>query len=211
MVTRLGSVVGALALCASLAACGSEPRGGEAAAPDGEATSVAIAPTPKAQISVVSPATLASESARDAERAKHCEHHAKPYPEIALTGGAVKAPAPSAPSAAAAGSAAPSSSGASSSGSAVGSAAKVVASMAPLFRRCYQEGLTCDREMVGSVRISARVAADGSVAEAAPVAATGLSRGVIDCMAEAVKSKRFDRPEGGSATLVIPVSFFPQP
>lgn len=164
-----------------------------------------------AQSAVVSPTAQASAQARDAEQEKLCaEKHAKPYPAIAATDSGARLVATARPSTSASSSSvpAPSASVASVEGP---NAGQVVAAMAPLFRRCYQKGIACDREMKGSLRIEAKVAADGTVASSRAVLSTGLSQGVIDCVAEAVKSGKFAPPEGGGATIVIPVSYVPQP
>jgi len=100
--------------------------------------------------------------------------------------------------------------GASVSGGSVGNAGAVVASMAAGFRRCYQRGLAEDPNMKGSIRITARIGPNGEVASASPGGGGGLSGTVTSCVAGVVSSRTFDKPEGGGATIVIPVSFFPQ-
>ncbi|MFO0549158.1 MAG: AgmX/PglI C-terminal domain-containing protein [Polyangiaceae bacterium] len=82
--------------------------------------------------------------------------------------------------------------------------------MAPGFRRCYLEGLKENPIMNGSVRITAKIGAEGEVLSATPTQAAGLSDKVIYCVAERVAVARFAAPDGGSATLVIPVTFFPE-
>jgi hypothetical protein len=85
----------------------------------------------------------------------------------------------------------------------------VVASMAPGFRRCYNGGLAKeDPTMHGSMRVTARIAANGDVVSATPTAGSGnLSGGVMSCVASRVASAHFDAPTAGGATLVIPVTF----
>lgn len=100
--------------------------------------------------------------------------------------------------------------GASVSGGTVGNAGAVVAGMAAGFRRCYQRGLAEDPNMKGSVRITARIGPNGEVQSASPSGGGGLSGTVTGCVAGVVSSRTFDKPEGGGATIVIPVSFFPQ-
>lgn len=100
--------------------------------------------------------------------------------------------------------------GASVSGGTVGNASSVVAGMAAGFRRCYQKGLQEDPNMKGSVRVTARIGPNGEVQSASPAGGGGLSGTVTSCVAGVVSSRTFDKPEGGGATIVIPVSFFPQ-
>lgn len=99
--------------------------------------------------------------------------------------------------------------GASVSAGAIGNPGGVVARMAPGFRRCYQKGLADDPEMKGSVRITARIGPSGEVQSAAPSGGGGLSKKLKSCVAGVVSSSTFDKPEGGGATIVIPVSFYP--
>lgn len=98
---------------------------------------------------------------------------------------------------------------ASVSGGAVTNAATVVAGMAAGFRRCYQKGLVEDASMKGTVRITARIGPAGEVQSAAPSSGGGLSSTVTSCVAGVVSSRTFDKPAGGGATIVIPVSFSP--
>ncbi len=100
--------------------------------------------------------------------------------------------------------------GASVSGGSVGNAGAVVAGMAAGFRRCYNRGLQEDPNMKGSVRITAKIGPNGEVLSASPSGGGGLSGTVTSCVASRVSSAQFDKPEGGGATIVIPVSFFPQ-
>jgi len=100
--------------------------------------------------------------------------------------------------------------GANVSGGSVGNAGAVVAGMAAGFRRCYNRGLQEDPSMKGSVKITAKIGPNGEVLGASPSGGGGLSGTVTSCVAARVSSAQFDKPEGGGATIVIPVSFFPQ-
>jgi hypothetical protein len=91
-------------------------------------------------------------------------------------------------------------------GGSVSNAQAVVAGMAAAFRRCYNLGLQEDPEMKGSVRVTAKIAADGSVSSATPAAFT-LSDKIVACVVARVASAQFNPPEGGGATVVIPVTF----
>jgi hypothetical protein len=100
--------------------------------------------------------------------------------------------------------------GAAVSGGNVANASSVVAGMGAGFRRCYNKGLQEDPSMKGSVRITARIGPNGEVLSASPSGGGGLSGTVISCVAARVKSAQFAAPEGGGATVVIPVTFVSQ-
>ena len=100
--------------------------------------------------------------------------------------------------------------GASVSGGNVANASSVVAGMAAGFRRCYNKGLQENPDMKGSVRVTARIGPNGEVLSASPSGGGGLSGTVISCVAARVSSAQFAPPEGGGATIVIPVTFVSQ-
>lgn len=100
--------------------------------------------------------------------------------------------------------------GASVAGGNVANASSVVAGMAAGFRRCYNKGLAENPEMKGSVRITAKIGPNGEVVSASPSSGGNLSGTVISCVAARVRSAQFAPPEGGGATIVIPVSFTSQ-
>jgi hypothetical protein len=99
--------------------------------------------------------------------------------------------------------------GAAVSGGSVANASSVVAGMAAGFRRCYNKGLQEDPNMKGSVRITAKIGPNGEVLSASP-SGSGLSGTVVSCVAARVSSAQFAPPEGGGATVVIPVTFVSQ-
>lgn len=92
----------------------------------------------------------------------------------------------------------------------VANAQSVVAGMGAGFRRCYNRGLQTDPTMKGSVRITARIGPNGEVLSASPSGGGGLSGDVIGCVVARVQSAQFAPPDGGGATVVIPVSFVSQ-
>jgi hypothetical protein len=100
--------------------------------------------------------------------------------------------------------------GASVMGGAVSNASSVVAGMGAGFRRCYNRGLQEDPNMKGSVRIQAKIGPNGEVLSASPAGGSGLSGTVIGCVVARVQSAQFAPPEGGGATIVIPVTFVSQ-
>jgi hypothetical protein len=90
----------------------------------------------------------------------------------------------------------------------VANASDVVRGMGQGFRRCYNLGLAADAEMKGSVRVTAKIGPSGEVVSAVPTTSQGnLSAAVISCVVARVSSARFAPPEGGGATVVIPVTF----
>jgi hypothetical protein len=100
--------------------------------------------------------------------------------------------------------------GASVSGGSVSNASAVVAGMAAGFRRCYNNGLKEDPNMKGSVRVTARIGPNGEVLSASASGGGGLSGTVVGCVQARVASAQFAAPEGGGATIVIPVTFVSQ-
>ncbi|WP_437775644.1 AgmX/PglI C-terminal domain-containing protein [Sorangium sp. So ce1097] len=100
--------------------------------------------------------------------------------------------------------------GAAVSGGSVSNAPSVVAGMTAGFRRCYNKGLQEDPGMKGSVRITAKIGPNGEVMSATPSGGSGLSGTVISCVVARVQSAQFAPPEGGGATVVIPVTFVSQ-
>ncbi|EYF08940.1 Hypothetical protein CAP_0024 [Chondromyces apiculatus DSM 436] len=99
--------------------------------------------------------------------------------------------------------------GAAVSGGNVANASSVVAGMSAGFRRCYNRGLQEDPTMKGSVRVTAKIGPNGEVLSATP-SGGGLSGTVISCVVARVMSAQFSPPEGGGATIVIPVTFVSQ-
>src|SRR5688572_1761842 len=63
-------------------------------------------------------------------------------------------------------------------------AERVIASLRPKFRACFERGRTEDHpNMTGKIRLVTRVAEDGSVTSTRIAARDGLSRGVAECVA----------------------------
>ncbi|WP_394837706.1 AgmX/PglI C-terminal domain-containing protein [Pendulispora rubella] len=92
----------------------------------------------------------------------------------------------------------------------VADAERVVLSLRPRFRGCYQRGLNTDPEMAGAVTIVAKVAPNGEVLEAEPSRATGLSSDVIACIQRVVRNAQFTAPGGTGSAVQIPVKFVRQ-
>jgi hypothetical protein len=99
---------------------------------------------------------------------------------------------------------------ASVAGGTVANAGAVVAGMAAGFRRCFRRGLQEDPTMKGTVRITAKIGKNGEVLAVTPSGGGTLSTTVVNCVAARVATAQFSPPEGGLATLVIPVSMTPE-
>jgi len=87
---------------------------------------------------------------------------------------------------------------------------RVIAGLRPRFRACYQQGLNTDPSMSGKVTITAKVGPNGEVSSADVSSNTGLSAGVAQCIARAVRNAQFSAPGGSGSTLSIPVTFVQQ-
>lgn len=80
---------------------------------------------------------------------------------------------------------------------------KVVASLRPAFRDCYQQGLALDSSLDGCVIVHAEIAADGAVSMSDVAVRDRLTPAVGACLANAVSNAHFS----GAGTLDIPVTF----
>src|SRR5262249_40388778 len=92
----------------------------------------------------------------------------------------------------------------------VSNAARVVAGMRAGFRACYKRGVTESPEAGGSTRLSIEGGAGGEVLGVPPVASGNLPASVISCVQARARVAQFDRPEGGSALIQVPVTFVKQ-
>ena len=92
----------------------------------------------------------------------------------------------------------------------VSDADRVIAGLRPRFRACYQQGLNTDPSMSGKVTITAKVGPNGEVSSADVSSNNGLSAGVAQCIARAVRNAQFSAPGGSGSTLSIPVTFVQQ-
>jgi len=92
-------------------------------------------------------------------------------------------------------------------GGQVSNAEKVVAGMRAGFRACYNRGLASNPDLQGSVKITARIGPNGEVLSATPSGGGGLGDEVVSCVVRRVQAATFSPPEGGGASIVIPVTF----
>jgi hypothetical protein len=100
--------------------------------------------------------------------------------------------------------------GAAVSGGSVSNAARVVAGMRAAFRQCYQRGLDQNPDAQGSIRLTIRVGAGGEVSGVTATPTGNLPPSVVSCVQARAKAAQFDAPEGGSAAIVVPVTFVKQ-
>jgi hypothetical protein len=92
-------------------------------------------------------------------------------------------------------------------GGSVSNAERVVAGMKAGFRACYNRGLASNPDLQGSVKITAKIGPNGEVISATPAGGAGLGDEVVQCLVRRVQSANFNPPEGGGASIVIPITF----
>jgi hypothetical protein len=97
--------------------------------------------------------------------------------------------------------------GVSVSGGNVSNAARVVAGLRPRFRNCFNKGLQENPDAQGSVRLTIKIGPSGEVAGVAPAPAGNLPAPVVACVVSATRNAQFDAPTGGSAIILVPVTF----
>jgi hypothetical protein len=86
-------------------------------------------------------------------------------------------------------------------------AERVVASLRPKFRQCFERGRADDDPyMNGKLRLITRVAENGSVTSAKVAARDGLSSGVAECIARQMARATF-APRTAPASFEVPVHF----
>jgi hypothetical protein len=98
--------------------------------------------------------------------------------------------------------------GASVAGGNVANASSVVARMKGRFRACYQTGLAANPDMQGQVTLVAKIGPNGEVMG---VSGGGGALGpIVGCLKAVVAGAQFAPPDGGSATVAIPITFVKQ-
>lgn len=100
--------------------------------------------------------------------------------------------------------------GAAVSGGTVSNASRVVAGMRAGFRACYNRGLSENPDAQGSIRLTIRVGPGGEVQGVTASPSGNLPGSVVSCVQSRASAAAFDPPEGGSAVIVVPVSFVKQ-
>ena len=89
----------------------------------------------------------------------------------------------------------------------VNGADRVIAGLRGRFKSCYQQGLATDPSMSGKVVMTTKIGPNGEVASVSPASNSGLSDGVVQCIARALRNAQFDAPGGSGSTLTVPVTF----
>ena len=89
-------------------------------------------------------------------------------------------------------------------------APNVIAGLTGGFRRCYMLGLNDMPDMKGSVRVTASIGPNGEVLSVSAVPSGTVTGSVASCIAARVRGAQFSPPEGGMATVVIPVTLTQQ-
>ena len=92
----------------------------------------------------------------------------------------------------------------------VANAATVVAGLAASFRRCYNRALQQDPEMKGTIRMIARIGAAGEVSRVRALTPASYAELMVTCPMQRLLEARFAPPDGGGATIVVPVTFVSQ-
>ncbi len=100
--------------------------------------------------------------------------------------------------------------GATSASVPVANAERVIAGLRPKFRLCYNQGLSQDPGMSGSVTMVVKIAPNGEVNSADAASNNGLSDSVVKCIARALKNAQFDAPGSSGSVLQVPAKFVKQ-
>ncbi len=100
--------------------------------------------------------------------------------------------------------------GATSASVPVANAERVIAGLRPKFRLCYNQGLSQDPGMSGSVTMVVKIAPNGEVNSADAASNSGLSDSVVKCIARALKNAQFDAPGSSGSVLQVPAKFVKQ-
>jgi hypothetical protein len=90
------------------------------------------------------------------------------------------------------------------SGDGLPNGAKVVTTVRPSFRNCYDDLLQIDSEAEGTSYLACHVDCTGRVVEVS-AAASALPQSTVECLVAAVAQARFESPAGGWANVRIPV------
>jgi hypothetical protein len=100
--------------------------------------------------------------------------------------------------------------GAAVSGGTISDASRVVAGMRAGFRACYQRGLNENPDAQGNIRLTIRVGPGGEVQSVNAAPSGSLPGSVVACVQARASAAQFTPPEGGSAVVVVPVTFVKQ-
>jgi hypothetical protein len=91
-------------------------------------------------------------------------------------------------------------------GGTVANATPVIAGMVSDLRRCYHQALQESAGMHGAIEVTVRVDAAGAVS-VMDESHTGITPALASCIVTRVQAASFAPPQGGVATVVIPITF----
>ncbi len=91
-------------------------------------------------------------------------------------------------------------------GGTIANASTVIAGMSDDFRKCYLGALQENAATHGTVRVTVRVEPAGAVV-VEDESHEGLTPALVSCVITRVQSAKFGPPQGGAATVIIPVAF----
>ena len=100
--------------------------------------------------------------------------------------------------------------GANVTGGTVSNAARVVAGMRAGFRACVNRGLQQNPDIQGVIRLTIKVGRQGEVEGVAAQPTGELPASVVACVQARASAAQFDPPEGGQASIAVPVTFVKQ-
>ena len=75
---------------------------------------------------------------------------------------------------------------------------------------CVPVSEAATSDAAGSIRLTIRVGAGGEVASVTPAPSGTLPASVIGCVVARAQAAQFEAPEGGTAVIVVPVTFVKQ-
>lgn len=86
---------------------------------------------------------------------------------------------------------------------------RVIAMQRPAIRACYMQGLNQDPTLQGKLVVQVKVGPNGDVSSTQVTSNAGLSDGVVSCVSMRLRRAAFDPPDGGAATVSVPMTFNP--
>lgn len=89
----------------------------------------------------------------------------------------------------------------------VGDVDRVIATLRPKFKACYQTALNADPAAEGSVSLVTRISPDGHVIDVSAPDRTTMSPALVECLAGVVRGATFPAPGGTGSVLRVPVTF----
>lgn len=88
----------------------------------------------------------------------------------------------------------------------IADADRVIASLRPQYKACYQTALVADRNAAGKALFSLKVHADGTVDQVDVASQTGMSKELLTCLSGILRNARFSGPGGAGSTVNVPIT-----